>query len=413
MADLKVKLGALELENPIIISSGHLTGTGDDVKRCDPYGAGAVITKSSLLEKEYAKIIKPYAPGLFPEARANFCATGDGLIFIGGLSPLPVEAWAVWIKNNVEEIKTPVIAGLTALSVEGYVQGARMFEEAGAAALELQLGSPLPYLQPYPYAGGASLSPAIVEEVCCAVRSAVGIPVGAKMMFNPIDPSPLQIPGKAGLDWLTIDTVFPAAPGINIDEIEPLMPSAVSLAGSKVAKHANFVALLSQRDQCQNLHVSISGGTQAWSDLVEFIMYGASSVQVQTLFMEKGMGLIQKMKRSLAGYMDAKGFGSIAAMKGAILPKLLSFAEVIATYEKTKGKIVVAANEEKCLGCGLCEEVCNWGAIKVDAIVDIDKEKCEGCGVCVCSCPQKVLRLEHVEAIREIARGGGDITLIA
>lgn len=405
MADLRVKIGALELENPIIISSGHLTGTGDDVKRCDPYGAGAVITKSSLLEKEYEKVAEPSAPGLFPDTRANFCATGDGLIAIGGLSPLPVEAWAAWFKDNVKEIKTPVIAGLTALSVEGYIRGARMFEAAGAAALELQLGSPLPSLLPYPYAGGTSLSPAIIEEVCKAVRSEVAIPVGAKLIFNTIDSSLLQIPGKVGLDWLTIDTVFSVAPGVNIDEIEPLMPSAVSLTGSKVAKYVNLGALLSQRDQCRNLHVSISGGTQTWSDLVEFIMYGASSVQVQTLFLQKGMGLIQKMKRSLAGYMDAKGFGTIAEMKGVILPKLLTFAEVIATYEKTKGKIVVSANEEKCLGCGLCEEVCNWGALKVDAIVDIATEKCEGCGLCVCSCPQKVLRLEHIEVIRVITRG--------
>lgn len=405
MADLRVKMGSLELENPIIISSGHLTGTGGDVKRCDPYGAGAVITKSSLLEKEYEKIVKPHAPGLFPDARANFCATGDGLISIGGLSPLPVEAWAAWFKDNVKEIKTPVIAGLTALSVDGYIQGARMFEAAGAAALELQFGSPLPYLLSHPYAGGTSLSPAIVEEVCKAVRSEVGIPVGVKVMFSTIDPCLLQIPGQVGLDWLTIDTVFPAAPGINIDEIEPLMPSAVSLAGSKVAKYLNLKALLNRRDQCRNMHVSISGGTQTWSDLVEFIMYGASSVQVQTLFLQKGMGLIQKMKRSLAGYMDAKGFGTIAEMKGVILPKLLTYEEVIATYEKTKGKIVVSANEEKCLGCGLCEEVCNWGALKVDAIVEIAAEECEGCGLCVCSCPQKVLRLEHVEVMRGIARG--------
>src|SRR3990172_498534 len=157
MADLRVKIGALELENPIIISSGHLTGTGDDVKRCDPYGAGAIVTKSSLLEKEYERVVKPYAPGLFPDARANFCAIGDGLISIGGLSPLPVEAWAAWFKDNVKEIKTPVIAGLSALSLEGYIKGAKLLQEAGAAALEMQLGSPLPYLLPYPYAGGALL----------------------------------------------------------------------------------------------------------------------------------------------------------------------------------------------------------------------------------------------------------------
>ena len=184
------------------------------------------------------------------------------------------------------------------------------------------------------------------------------------------------------------------------------MPSCVFNFGSKVAKYANFVVLLGQGGQYQDIHVSITGGTQTWSDVIEFIMYGASSVQVQTLFMQKGMGLIKEFKRNISDYMDSKGFGSIDEMKGVILPKLLTYDEVIATYGATKGKIVVSVDQEKCIGCGVCEEVCNWGAIKViDAKVDIVKEKCEGCGVCVCSCTQDALWLENVELVRKIARG--------
>jgi len=406
MADLRVKMGSLELENPIIISSGHLTRTGDDIKRCDKYGGGAVVIKSGFLEKEYEKVVKPYAPGLFPDARPAFHSTGDGFVSICGLSPIPIEAWAKWFKDNIKEIKTPVIAALMAISVEGYIKGAKMFQEAGAEALEILLGCPLPYLMPHPYVGGASFNPAIAEEICCEVRKAVDIPLGVKMMFNPFDQSPLQIPRKAGLDWLTIGMGFPAAPGIKLDEIEPVMPSCVFNFGSKVAKYANFVVLLGQGGQYQDIHVSITGGTQTWSDVIEFIMYGASSVQVQTLFMQKGMGLIKKFKKNISDYMDSKGFGSIDEMKGVILPKLLTYDEVIATYGATKGKIVVSVDQEKCIGCGVCEEVCNWGAIKViDAKVDIVKEKCEGCGVCVCSCTQDALWLENVELVRKIARG--------
>lgn len=406
MADLRVKMGSLELENPIIISSGHLTRTGDDIKRCDKYGGGAIIIKSGFLEKEYEKVVKPYAPGLFPDARAKFHNTGDGFVSICGLSPIPVEAWAKWFKENIKEIKTPVIASLMAVSVEGYINGAKMFQEAGAEALEILLGCPLPYLLPHPYVGGASFNPAIVEEVCSEVRKAVDIPLGVKLMFNPLDTSPLKIPKKAGLDWITSVMAFLAAPGINLDEIEPQLPSAVFLSGSKVAKHTNFVALLNLQDQYKDIHISSTGGTQSWRDIVEFIMYGASSVQIQTLFLQKGMGLIDEFKRDISNYMDSKGFASIEEMKGAILPKLLTFDEVISTYGETKGKIVVSVDQEKCIGCGMCEEVCNWEAIKViDDKVDIIKDKCEGCGVCVCSCTQEALWLENVELIKKVARG--------
>ncbi|MBU3946935.1 MAG: hypothetical protein KJ826_01765 [Proteobacteria bacterium] len=75
--------------------------------------------------------------------------------------------------------------------------------------------------------------------------------------------SPFKIPKKAELDWLTIATVFPAAPGINLEIIEPVITSSVFISGSKAAKHAYFVALLSQREQYQDIHVSVSGGIQS------------------------------------------------------------------------------------------------------------------------------------------------------
>lgn len=407
MADLRVKMGRLELGNPIIISSGHVTRTWKDIMKCDRYGAGAIVAKSSFLEKEYEKVVKPYAPGLFPDARAKFHSTGDGYLTICGLSPVPVETWAKWFKDNLKDIKTPVIASIMAVSAEGYVKAARMFQEAGAEAIEVLLACPLPYLLPHPYVGGASFNPAIVEEVCREVRKAVDIPLGVKLMFNPLDTSPLKIPKKAGLDWITIAMAFPAAPGIRLNDIEPEVPSSVFISGSKVGKYANFVSLLNLQDQYKDIHISATGGIQNWEDIVECVMYGASSIQTQTLFLQKGLGLIEEFKKEISDYMDSKGFDTIEEMKGVILPKLLGFDEVISTYAETKGKILASVDQEKCTGCGLCEEVCNWEAIRVTngKNLEIIKEKCEGCGACVCSCPQEALLLENVESIREIARG--------
>ena len=406
MTDLKVRMGRLELENPIIISSGHLTRTGKDIKKCDRYGGGAIVMKSSFLEKEYEKVVRPYAPGLFPDARAKFYSTGDGYLCICGLSPLPVEAWAKWFKDSIKDIKTTVIASIMAVSVEGYIKAARMFQEAGAEAVEILLGCPLPYLLPHPYVGGASFNPEIVREVLSEVRKAVDLPLGAKLGFNPLDTSPLEIPGQLGLDWLTIASAFPAAPGINLDKIEPEIPSSVFLTGSKVAKHANFVALLNLQNQSKDMHISATGGVQNWEDIVEYIMYGAGSVQIQTLFYRKGMGIIEKLKKDMSYYMDIKEFGSIEEMKGAILTRLISFDEVISTYKETRGKIVVSFDQEKCTDCGLCEEVCNWEAIRmVDGVIEIAKDRCEGCAVCVCSCPSGALGLENMESIRKIVRG--------
>ena len=405
MADLKVTMGNLMLGNPVVISAGHLTRTGAAVEKCDKYGAGAIITKSSFLEEEYKKVVSPYAPGKFPDARAKFHSTGDGLLNICGLSPIPVEGWAKWFKENGDSMQTPVIASIVAVSCEGYVTAAKMLQDAGASGIEILLACPLPYLLPHPYVGGASFNPAIVEEICREVRGAVDIPLGMKLMFNPLDTSPLKIPLKSGLDWVTACVAFLASPGINLETVEPEIPTSVFLSGSRVAKHTNFVALLMMQDQYEKIHISATGGTRGWRDVIEYIMYGAGSVQIQTLFMEKGPGQVEKINKDIADYMDSKGFSTINDMKGAILGKLISYDEALAAYSKTRGKVIVSVDNEKCVGCGLCEDLCIWDALAVlNDTLEITDEKCEGCGLCVCGCPEEALRLENVGAIRAIAR---------
>ena len=405
MADLKVFMGNLSLDNPVIISSGHLTRDGKDVERCDGYGAGAIITKSSFLEAEYEKVVKPYAPGLFPCARAAFHNTGDGFLNVCGLSPIPVEGWATWFREKGRGMRTPVIASIMAVSVEGYVKAAKKLQDAGAKGIEILLACPLPYLLPHPYVGGASFNPTIVEEVCSEVRKAVDVPLGVKLMFNPLDTSPLKIPKKVGLDWVTACLAFLGAPGIDLETGEPQIPTSVFLSGSSVAKHMNFVAFLMMQDQYKDIHISATGGTRSWRDVVEYIMYGAGSVQIQTLFMEKGMTQVEKIKKDVAAYMNTKNYRTIGDMKGAVLGKLISFDDALATYAFTRGKITAAVEKDKCIGCGICEPLCNWGALTlVEDSVAITTEKCEGCGLCVCGCPENALRLENVGVIRDIAK---------
>jgi len=50
-------------------------------------------------------------------------------------------------------------------------------------------------------------------------------------------------------------------------------------------------------------------------------------------------------------------------------------------------------DEEKCTGCGLCEEVCPAGAISVDDVAQVDAGKCNDCGACVEECPNEAISL--------------------
>ncbi len=66
---------------------------------------------------------------------------------------------------------------------------------------------------------------------------------------------------------------------------------------------------------------------------------------------------------------------------------------------------IVHIDEEKCNGCGRCEETCFFYALKmVGNLPVIDQEKCEACRVCVCNCPTGALTLDATQILRRMAR---------
>lgn len=396
MIDLRTKIGTLELENPIIISSGHVT-LMQNLFRADQSGAGAIVMKSTLLENEYSQVVKPYAPGRFPDARMNFLPAGNGIIGVCGLSPEPLEKWADWIKENKKKLKTPLIGSYMAISLEGYIKGAKILQEAGVDAIEICLVCPLPYLNHYEYAGKKLMFNAQkVEEICTAVRKVVDIPLGAKVPL-------VSAVKKAGLNYVTLGTNFPGAPGVDLETIEPKVFCAIFQTGSSTGKHANLSYLRDNAEYMNTIHISAHGGCKSWEDVIECIFYGASSVQMHTVFMRKGFSIIEGFKANIKNYMERKGFKSLEEMKGIIYPKLLTYDEYISTFETTKGKIVVELDWDKCNDCGICVDTCIYGALTmIDGKLRTIEDKCEGCNLCVINCPEGAMRLKNTELIRKL-----------
>jgi ferredoxin len=178
------------------------------------------------------------------------------------------------------------------------------------------------------------------------------------------------------------------------------------MSGSRVAKYANFVGILTIGDLVREIHISASGGCQSWDDIVEYIMYGASSVQLQSIFIQKGFSVIKELKERILKYMEQKNFNTLDEMKGIIFPKLLTYDESIAAYGQTKGKVIASVDMEECNLCGLCEDTCIYDAIRIsDERLTIIEDNCEGCRACVISCPQNALTLQNVDQIMKVARG--------
>ncbi len=392
MADLRTRLGSLELANPIIVSSGYATETEGAVARADEFGPGAVILKTSLINDDYVKVVKPYAEHRFPSTRAKFDSCEDGLMGAESLSTMSLELWAEWLVKHQSKFKTTLIASVAAVSVEGHAKGAKLMEEAGAKAVEILLACPAPYFKPHKYT--MTQDEQVVREICTAVKQAVSIPVGVKIMpFSYL----ARAAREAGMDWITLGGVFLASPGIDLESLEPKVPGAVFISGSRLYKYVTCKALLTVSKMARDVHFSAHGGVQDWKDVAEFILYGARSTQAQSVFMLKGFKVIADMVKGLNDYMDRKGFANIESMRGAMVQKVLTFDEMVALYPATKGKIVAEVDESLCNGCQLCEEVCAFDAIKVpDGLAVVDESICEGCRLCVADCPPRALSLKNM-----------------
>ena len=402
MPTLKVKMGSLELDNPMMVSSGDVAKDPVGIMKCDRYRPGAIVMKAALIEEEFVKLFPGWERGRKIFTRAQYAWPGtDGLVGTSAPHDWSSEQWCDWLANNRRNIETPLIAQLMSLSVDGYVRNAKMFEEAGADAIEINYGCPVPALREFPYAG--PLDKNILDEILTAVRPAVKIPLGVK---NGSFPWAARMSHRKGLEYCCINSVDRSQPPIDIETMEPVIPAAHYAVGSGIFKYRNYLTLTRVSDIIDNgFHVSVCGGILKWQDIIESTMYGATSMQMQSLFLRKGIRVVDRMKRDLLDYMERHNLETLDEIRGIVIPKIIGEEESAQAGPATKGKVIAVVDEDKCTGCGICEDVCYYEGIKVvDRMAVVNENNCEGCRACVMDCPEGALSLRNVEMVYEIAR---------
>jgi dihydropyrimidine dehydrogenase (NAD+) subunit PreA len=117
----------------------------------------------------------------------------------------------------------------------------------------------------------------------------------------------------------------------------------------------NMVAAIAADPEIR-IPISGIGGIQAWQDGVEFLLLGASTVQVCTAVMHYGFRIVEHLQSGLEGWMRSKGFSRLSDFVGRSVPRIKSWGELDLNY-----KIVAAIDQAKCIHCGLCYIACEDG----------------------------------------------------
>jgi dihydropyrimidine dehydrogenase (NAD+) subunit PreA len=268
-------------------------------------------------------------------------------------------------------------------------------QNAGAQIIELNLACP----HGLPEMGmGAAIGadPELVARVTQWCVDVAEVPVIAKLTATCSDietvASAAMSHGASGIAAInSVDSIS----GVNLDTLVPYPTVGTqSTHGGLSGPGIKPIALRCVADIARLGHpVSSSGGLWTWRDAAEFVLLGATNLQVCTLVMYKGYKVIRQLTRGLLKYMDEHGFETIADFSGASLAHLVGHGDLSRDY-----KVVARSNQEVCRQCGRCYTSCHdagYQAITWEKkeFPVYHSERCDGCSLCVHVCPEGAVQM--------------------
>jgi dihydroorotate dehydrogenase (NAD+) catalytic subunit len=282
-----------------MLASGILGYSAETLKSIVEDGAGAVVTKSVG--------IKPR------EGYANptIVQTSCGLINAMGLPNPGIDEFVKEIREAKNALNVPLIVSVYGFAAEEYAKVAKKAVEAGADAIELNVSCP------HVKETGCEIgqNPKILAEVVEKVKAVVHKPVFVKLSPNVTSVAETaEVAVEAGADAITaINTV--KAMAIDTETAMPILSNKIGgLSGSAMKP----IAVRCVYEIYEQVEVPIigCGGVTNWRDAVEFLLAGATAVQIGTAVATKGPSVFKAVARGIDAYLKRKGFRSVDEIVG-------------------------------------------------------------------------------------------------
>ena len=388
MADLSINFAGIKAPNPFWLASGPPTNSGYQVMKAFDAGWGGAVWKTMGIP--VINVSSRYGAVNYRDTRMA------GFSNIELISDRPLKDNL----NEFEEVKKhfpnhALIASLMVQSRKEWHQIVTDVQNAGADGLELNFGCPHGMCE-RGMGSAVGQEPEALQTITSWVMEVAKIPVIAKLTPNISDiTEPAQAARRGGANAISLINTIQSLIGVDIDRFVTFpVVGTQSTHGGYCGPAVKPIALNMVKNCAKHpgvqLPISGIGGIENWRDAVEFILVGASSLQVCTSVMHYGFGIIRELKSGLECYMDEKGFKTINEMVGKALPNITAWEHLNLEY-----KIVASISDEKCIGCQLCYIACEDGAhqaIELSADIQnrtpkINEGNCVGCNLCSLVCP--------------------------
>ena len=403
MADLSIDFCGVKSPNPFWLASAPPSNTAYQVCKAFEYGWGGAVWKT--IGTPVLNVSSRYGGW---EYGGNKLAAINNIELISD-RPLDVNLREIAEVKRLFPDRAVIVSAMFESDPKVWADAVARIEDTGADAIELNYGCPHGMSE-----RGMGSAVGQVPEYCTMitewVTSVARIPVIVKLTPNITD---IKLPARAAIDGhanaLSLINTINSVIGVDLDSFQ-LRPNVGGrgghggYAGPAVKPIAlSMLSEVMQLPETQRYQIPISGmgGIQTWRDAAEFLLLGASSLQVCTAVMHYGFRLIDDLTDGLSNWLDDKGASSVREVIGAAAPRYSPFNQLDLSY-----KVVARIDEKTCINCNLCYVACDEGAhqcidltvdgLKVDPAVYAGPVKpqpvvregdCVGCNLCSLVCP--------------------------
>ncbi len=379
---LEIDFCGLRCENPFFLASSAVCTNYEMVARAFDAGWAGVFYKTICLQE-----IREVSPRFDAVYEAGSRGDFYGFRNMEQLSENPVDVDFDILRRLKRDYPSKiVIASIMGQTEEDWVKLARMAEDAGCDAVELNFSCP--QMRMTGMGSDVGQDPELVTFFTAYVKRSVSIPVIPKMTPNISHISdPAMGAYFAGADAISaINTIKSVTLGEGSEVNGHQTGSGYSGRAVKPIALRHILAMV-KNPIMKNIQYSGIGGIESWKDALEFIRLGCRNVQVCTAVMQYGYRIIDDMIAGMQHYMAERGVSRLADLVGELLP------DFSLPHDLDRDTIVYPKiDREKCIGCGRCYTSCMDGGHQAisfgeDRRPRVNGGKCVGCHLCRLVCP--------------------------
>ena len=402
--DLSVDFLGVHFENPFCLSSSPVGNCFEMCKKAYDTGWAGVVFKT-------------IGPGdfLIDEVSPRFDAvTKEATPFVGFKNMEQIAEHP--LEQNLEDLRKlkqaypdkVLIASIMGPTEKDWEELARLVTEAGADMIEMNLSCP--QMTSHAMGSDVGTNAELCKSFCAAVKRGSKLPMMAKMTPNITDMVPVaKACLEGGADGIAAINTIKSICNVDLDRKigMPIINGKSSISGysGKAVKPVALRFVQQLRDGIPGVPISGIGGIETWEDAAEFLLLGATTLQVTTAIMQYGYRIVEDMKNGLMHYMEEQGVDRLQDLIGVANQNMIPAENLDRDYV-----VYPDFDTVKCIGCGRCYISCYDGAHQAiswdeeNRKPSCDHDKCVGCHLCVLVCP--VHAIDKGEVVMKPGRKG-------